>query len=164
MDGRVFTHGAYLSEYDGFPCQDGPVKIGTNVWLPYAIVNPNVTVGDNVVVAAMSLINRDLPSGCLAGGIPVKIIRQNVYPRTVSEEEKLRVVDQVLKEALFFKIKGERDPKGSVMTFGKTTFDLPKRKIEGPANKETEKVKDLLRRHGIRFRFYSDGEQYRPWD
>jgi acetyltransferase-like isoleucine patch superfamily enzyme len=72
MDSRIFTHGAYLSEYNGFPYEEGPVAIGSNVWLPYAIVNPNVKIGDNVVVAAMSLINRNLPSGCLAGGIPVK--------------------------------------------------------------------------------------------
>ncbi|MHA2301621.1 MAG: acyltransferase [Candidatus Thorarchaeota archaeon] len=164
MDGRVFTHGAYLSEYDGFPYQEGPVKIGSNVWLPYAIVNPNITIGDNVVVAAMSLVNRDLPSGCLAGGIPVRIISENVYPKPISEKEKIRVVDQVLKESLLKGISAERDSKGVTVTLGKTMFDLPDRRIEGPANENTEMMRDLLRRHGIRFRFYSDGEEYRPWD
>lgn len=164
MDSRIFTHGAYLSEYDGFPYQEGPVAIGSNVWLPYAIVNPNITIGDNVVVAAMSLINKNLPSGCLAGGIPVKILRENVYPKPISKEFKMQVVDQILKESLVFGIQAERDLKGTTITFGKTTFNIPMRKIEGPANKDTEKIKDLLRRHGIRFRFYSDNEEYRAWD
>ncbi len=164
MEGKVFTHGAYPSEYDGFPYQEGPVRIGSNVWLPYAIVNPNVTIGDNVVVAAMSLVNRDLPSGCLAGGIPVKILKENAYPRKVSAEEKRAVVDKIIKEAEFYGISVGRDEEATQVTLGKTSFDLPRRKIEGPASEETDRVKDLLRRHGVRFRFYNDGEQYRPWD
>ena len=46
----------------------------------------------------------------------------------------------------------------------KTIFDISKRIIEGPADDSTEKIKDILRRHGIRFRFYNDGEEYHPWD
>jgi len=164
MDGKVFAHGAYLSEYDGFPYQDGPVHIGSNVWMPYGIINPNVTIGDNVVIAAMSLVNKDLPAGCLAGGIPVKILRENFYPREVAPEEKIRVVDSVITEASHFEISAERNDSGTSLIVGKTVFDLPNRKIEGPSNESCDKVKDLLRRHGIRFRFYNDGEAYRPWD
>lgn len=164
MEGKVFSHGAYLSEYDGFPYQDAPVRIGSNVWLPYAIVNPGVTIGDNVVVAAMSLINRDLPSGCLAGGIPVRILRENEYPKQVSRQEKIRVIDQVLLEASRFHVVAKRDSEGVTVAVGNTVFDIPARRIEGPANSNTDKVKDLLRRHGIRFRYYSDGKLYRPWD
>jgi hypothetical protein len=46
----------------------------------------------------------------------------------------------------------------------KTTFQSPERVIEGPANKSTDRMKDLLRRHGIRFKFYNDGESYKEWD
>ena len=164
MEGKVFTHGAYLSENDGFPYQEGPVKIGSNVWLPYAIVNPNVTIGDNVVVAAMSLVNRDLPAGCLAAGIPVKILKENAYPREVGTREKKDVLDRIIKEAQFYGIAADMDNEATEIAVEKTLFDLPARKIEGPATKETDRVKDLLRRHGIRFRFYNDGERYRPWD
>jgi acetyltransferase-like isoleucine patch superfamily enzyme len=164
MDGKVFSHGTYLSEYDGFPYQDAPVKIGSNVWMPYAIVNPGITIGNNVVVAAMSLINRDLPSGCLAGGIPVKIIRENAYPREISKEEKICILDKVIDEARFYGIHAERDEEGTSIELEKTVFDVPSRKIEGRANKRTDTVKDLLRRHGIRFRFYNNGSEYSPWD
>ncbi|MFW9975999.1 MAG: acyltransferase [Candidatus Thorarchaeota archaeon] len=164
MDGRVFSHGTYLSEYDGFPYQDAPVKIGSNVWMPYAIVNPGITIGNNVVVAAMSLINRDLPSGCLAGGIPVKLIRENMYPRKISQEEKIRVLDKIINEAQFYGIHAERDAEGTRIELEKTVFDVPSRKIEGLANERTDIVKDLLRRHGIRFRFYNNGTEYSPWD
>ena len=164
MEGKIFTHGAYLSEYDGFPYQEGPVKIGSNVWLPYAIVNPNVTIGDNVVVAAMSLVNMNLPAGCLAAGIPVKILKENAYPREISVERKVEIVEQILNEARLYGISAERNEDAAIVRMRETIFDLPARRIEGPATKESDKLKDLLRRHGIRFRFYNDGEQYRPWD
>ena len=164
MNSKIFAHGAYLSEYDGFPYQDAPVKIGSKVWLPYAVVSPGVSIGDNVVVGAMSLINRNLPPGCLAGGIPVKILKENVYPKEISQEEKKRVLDGIGDEVAQYSIKTERNSNGTTLTVEKTLFDIPGRKIEGPANKETERVKDVLRRHGIRFKYYNDGEVYREWD
>ena len=164
MDGRIYTHGAYLSEYEGFPYQDAPVRIGSNVWLPNAMVFPGVTIGDNVVVSAMSLVNRDLPSGCLAAGIPAKVLKENVYPREITREKKVEILDQVLREATVYKITGSRDEDGKSISIGKTIFSIPERKIEGPANLNTDRVKDLLRRHGIRFRYYNDGESYKEWD
>jgi acetyltransferase-like isoleucine patch superfamily enzyme len=164
MNGKIFSHGAYLSEYDGFPYQDAPVRIGSNVWLPYAVVSPGVTIGDNVVVGAMSLVNRDLPSGCLAGGIPVKILKESVYPKEISQEEKKQVLDKIVGEIARYSIRTERDPDGTSIIVEKTVFDIPDRKIEGPANKETDRVKDLLRRHGIRFKYYNDGKVYKEWD
>jgi hypothetical protein len=163
MDGRVFSHGTYLSEYDVFPYQDAPVKIGSNVWMSYAIVNPGITIGNNLVVAAMSLINPDLLSRCLAGRIPVKIIRENMYPRKTTKEEKIKVLNTILSEALFYGIKTERDLAGTMITLEKI-FDIPGCKIEGPANDRTDRVKDSLRRHGVRFRFYNNGTEYSPWD
>ena len=164
MDGKVFTHGAYLSDYDGYPHQQGPVKIGSNVWLPYAIVNPEVSIGNNVVVAAMSLINRDLPSGCLAGGIPARILKENYYPREITRDEKIKVLDKIIYEANRVGLVVDRDNEGTILTMGRTVFDIPKRQIEGPGSNETEKLKDLLRRHGIRFRFYKDDSEYKHWD
>jgi acetyltransferase-like isoleucine patch superfamily enzyme len=164
MDGKIFTHGAYLSEYEGFPYQDAPVKIGSNVWLPNAMVFPGVTIGNNVVVSAMSLVNRDLPDGCLAAGIPARILKENLYPREVSKEKKIAILDQILYEAGRHNIVAERDEDGTTISVNKTNFYVPKRVIEGPANSTTDKVKDLLRRHGIRFRFYNDGETYQEWD
>lgn len=35
---------------------------------------PNVTVGSNVVIAAGSLVNKDVPDGKIVGGVPAKVI------------------------------------------------------------------------------------------
>jgi acetyltransferase-like isoleucine patch superfamily enzyme len=49
----------------------GPVRIGKNVWLARGVVvMPGVTIGDHTVVAANSVITRDLPARALVAGSP----------------------------------------------------------------------------------------------
>lgn len=53
-----------------------PTRIGRGVWLgARTVVLKGVTIGDNTVVAANSLVTRDLPDNVLAGGCPAKVIR-----------------------------------------------------------------------------------------
>lgn len=53
-----------------------PVVLGNNVWLgARVIVLPGVTIGDNTVVAAGSVVTRDLPPGVVAAGVPAKVLR-----------------------------------------------------------------------------------------
>ncbi|XYH95594.1 sugar O-acetyltransferase [Sorangium sp. So ce1128] len=53
-----------------------PIKIGNNVWLGGgAIVLPGVTIGDNTVVGAGSVVTRDLPANAIAVGNPARVIR-----------------------------------------------------------------------------------------
>jgi len=160
IETKIFTHGAYLSILDGFPAQWGPVKIGNRVWLPEALINPGVVIGDNVVVAAKSLVNRDLPDGCLAGGIPVEILKENAYPKRCNP---LDVVTEILAQLnLVGKIGGVGGNEKGIFVKD-AFFDLVNRTIEGPVSKESELVKSQLRRNGIRFRFYNDKGWYKPW-
>ena len=53
-----------------------PVSIGSNVWLGFGCcVLPGVTIGDGTVVAARSVVNRDLPPYCVAAGNPARVVR-----------------------------------------------------------------------------------------
>lgn len=53
-----------------------PVKIGDNVWIGgCATILPGVTIGDNVVIGAGSVVTRDIPSDVVVAGNPAKIIR-----------------------------------------------------------------------------------------
>ncbi len=54
-----------------------PVKIGDNVWLGgRTVVNPGVTIGNNVVIASGSVVVKDIPDNVLAAGCPAKIIKK----------------------------------------------------------------------------------------
>jgi len=53
-----------------------PVVIHRNVWIAAgATIIGGVTIGENSVVAAGSVVTRDVPPNCLAGGNPARIIR-----------------------------------------------------------------------------------------
>ena len=52
-----------------------PITIGDNVWFGGVIVCAGVTIGDNTVVGAGSVVTRDLPAGVLAVGNPARVIR-----------------------------------------------------------------------------------------
>jgi maltose O-acetyltransferase len=53
-----------------------PTRIGRGVWLgARVIVLKGVTIGDNTVIAANSVVTKDLPNNVLAGGIPAQVIR-----------------------------------------------------------------------------------------
>lgn len=97
----LYTHGSYQSVLRGFPVEFAPIRIGDNCWLPGAIVNPGVTIGKNSVIGVGSVVTRDIPEGCLAAGVPAKIIKENCYPRTLSQAE----VDEFMAE--FLKIFGQ---------------------------------------------------------
>ena len=52
------------------------VHIGDNVWFGgNCVVLPGVTIGDNVVVGAGSVVVHDLPDNCLAVGNPARVVR-----------------------------------------------------------------------------------------
>lgn len=54
-----------------------PVRIGRNCWLGAGvIVLPGVTIGDNVVVGAGSVVTKDLPDNVVAVGNPCRIMRE----------------------------------------------------------------------------------------
>ena len=54
-----------------------PVHIGRNCWIGAgANILPGITVGDNVVIGAGSIVTKDLPSNVLAVGNPCRILRE----------------------------------------------------------------------------------------
>ena len=54
-----------------------PIHIGNNVWLGAGvIVLPGVTIGDNSVVGAGSVVTKDIPANVVAVGNPCRILRE----------------------------------------------------------------------------------------
>ncbi len=54
-----------------------PVNIGKNVWIASNVtIFPGVTIGDNSIIGAGSLVTKDIPENVLAYGTPAKVIRK----------------------------------------------------------------------------------------
>lgn len=58
-------------------CYAKPVTIGNDCWFgANVVVCPGVTIGDNVVIGAGSVVTRDIPSNSFAAGNPCRVIRE----------------------------------------------------------------------------------------
>lgn len=56
---------------------NAPIHIGKNCWLGSGtIVLPGITIGDNSVIGAGSIVTKDIPSNVVAVGNPCKVLRK----------------------------------------------------------------------------------------
>ena len=56
-----------------------PVHIGNHVWLcTGCTIMPGVTIGEGSVVAANSVVTKNVPPHCLVAGTPAKVIKENI--------------------------------------------------------------------------------------
>ena len=160
-DVMIWTHGAWLDVLQGFPSDFGPVKIGSNVWLPArSVVLPHVTIGNDVVIGINSIINRSLPDGCFAAGSPCKVIKENVYPKKLSQDEKTNIVEGIIKDWLILcemkgitrtiKIRYKSEKIFLNQGYDETIYNIEERNIQGNMNDVAEDLRDYLRRRGIK--------------
>jgi len=63
-------------DYD-FWDKTGPIRIGNSVWLGMnVVVMPGIQIGNNVIVAANSVVTKNIPPNSIAAGIPCKVIKE----------------------------------------------------------------------------------------
>lgn len=61
-----------------------PITVGNNVWFGANVnVMPGVTIGDGCVIAAGSVVTKDIPPNSLAAGIPAQVIK------TINQTERM---------------------------------------------------------------------------
>jgi acetyltransferase-like isoleucine patch superfamily enzyme len=66
-------------EIEGGDPASAAITIGNHVWLGLKVtVLKGVTIGDGAVVAANSLVNKDVPARTLVGGIPARVLKENI--------------------------------------------------------------------------------------
>ena len=56
-----------------------PVKIGDKVWIGCnSTILKGVTIGNNSVIGANTLVNKDVPPNCLVVGNPMRIVKEGI--------------------------------------------------------------------------------------
>ncbi len=68
----------------------GDIVLGDDVWIGYrATILSGVTIGQGAVVAAGSLVTKDVPAYAIVGGVPAKVIRYRFSDEIIEELKKI---------------------------------------------------------------------------
>lgn len=58
---------------------NAPIEIGENCWIgSHVRICKGVTIGDNSVVAACSVVTKDVPANCIVAGNPAKVVKTDI--------------------------------------------------------------------------------------
>lgn len=124
-DVKIFTHGGSKvarTIYPKFDCF-GKVEIGDNVYIGNnSLIMPGVSIGNDVLVAAGSVVCQSVPSGVVVGGNPAHIIctveeyiernkNYNFDTKGLSRRQKKKIL-QAADDSMFIKkkfMKAERE-------------------------------------------------------
>jgi len=80
----AISHNVIIRDSDSHAISSGstkpaPIIIGNHVWIGMnSIILKGVHIGNGAVIAAGAVVTQDVPDNCLVGGVPAKIIRQNI--------------------------------------------------------------------------------------
>ncbi|WP_373032911.1 CatB-related O-acetyltransferase [Sulfurovum sp.] len=73
-----FADKSYFNEYEN-------ITIGNDVWVgANAIVMDGVNIADGAIIAAGSVVTKDVPAYAVAGGVPARIIRYRFNKKEIS--------------------------------------------------------------------------------
>lgn len=74
--------GAYVLSHDYCRALRVDTYIGKRVFIGMnSIIMPGVTIGDEVVVGAGSIVTKSVPSNCIVAGNPARIIKEGIHTK-----------------------------------------------------------------------------------
>lgn len=73
---RLVSHdSAYSNVFGDLPIKFGKIKIGKNTYVGVnSIILCGISIGENCIIGAGSVVNRDIPANSIAAGNPVRVI------------------------------------------------------------------------------------------
>ncbi len=88
----IFGHGweGEMAQLMNLPSK-GDTVIGNDVWIGYeAVIMPGVTIGDGAVIAAKSVVTKDIPPYAIAGGNSASVIKQRFNDAEITQLLEIR--------------------------------------------------------------------------
>lgn len=79
------THGKYSGNHQDSPFTapnsrylfSSPINIGNNVWIgERVVIQKGISIGSGAIIAANSVVTKNVPPNSIVGGVPCKIIKQ----------------------------------------------------------------------------------------
>ena len=152
-DVSILTHGYWLSVLDGNPATFAGVMIGNGVIVGYrSLIMMGVNIGDEIVIGANSVVTKNLTEKGIYVGSPAKKIK-DIIPLTKPERIEIlnKIIGEYLKVAEYHDITvticTERYPWVNIEDF---RFNVETFEYEGTETKESDDLRDYLRKWGIR--------------
>jgi maltose O-acetyltransferase len=82
----AISHNVRIYTQTYFPNQDfssnelkikiGNIEIGNYVWIGINVfINPGITIDNNSIIGANSVVTKDIPDNAIAAGVPAKLIK-----------------------------------------------------------------------------------------
>ena len=102
-DGGVWVYRQREPDIDIFM----PVRVGNNVFIGINVMlTPGVTIGDNVIIAAGSLVTSDMPPNSVVGGMPARVIGNvdDLYSTKAQAFQRIRSMDNATRRAYLVKL------------------------------------------------------------
>ncbi len=80
-------------------CYAKPVHIGNDCWFGASVtVCPGVTIGDNCVIGAGSVVTRDIPANSFAAGVPCRVVRELTEADSMKHEPDILADNVVIED------------------------------------------------------------------
>lgn len=77
-DVTIMDSDAHEGLWEGYE-KTKPIKIGNHVWIGTRVtILKGVTIGDNAIIAAGSVVTKDVPNNTIVAGVPAKVIKINI--------------------------------------------------------------------------------------
>lgn len=150
----ILTHGYWLSVLEGFPASFSGVKVGSGAIIGYrSLIMMGVSIADECVVGAQSVVSRSLPEKGIYAGSPARYIKAIVplegEARVQKAEEIVKGYDAI---AAYHDVEtGERLRLDyPFLHFKDFSLNMETFGYEGDEDEDTDDLRDYLRKFGIR--------------
>ena len=168
----IFTHSHWQNVLDGYHANFAPVSIGNDVWITgNCIVTPGAIMEDGSQALASSVVSGHVPERTIVSGVPAKPVGKvrGGLPFETKDQLMRGIWHEVERaarqagldpaDAVYAANRPDAGTKASVqVAFGPrpagyegTHFDLDAYQVVGPNTRMADEVRNVLRKHGIRF-------------